>query len=262
MLPQRDSCAAGTTVDGDVVCRLVRAMGRSDFSDTIGGEGRSLTGADQITAFVIDPQQVRCILAYRPEEDDLVVQLCRQYASTYFRRDSYLASCLESESELSSYRVSFRQVDDAAYRNNLYLAAGLASKLAVVSRAPGRSIYLNFYYRRDTELSASAAVNLSSYWRLLIECLSKHDLMTGGLFRDRSAKLRVEDVLRERFPVLSKREREVCARIATGHGAEAIALELGLSETTVITFRRRAYSKLGISSQAELFAHCAGLIAT
>jgi len=41
----------------------------------------------------------------------------------------------------------------------------------------------------------------------------------------------------------------------TGHSNEAIALDLGISFHSVRTYRRRAYEKLHVTSQNELFAH-------
>jgi len=58
----------------------------------------------------------------------------------------------------------------------------------------------------------------------------------------------------ERIRSQKKSERPVCARIVTGHSNEAIALDLGLSFHSVRTYRRRAYAKLNVTSQNELFA--------
>jgi len=54
--------------------------------------------------------------------------------------------------------------------------------------------------------------------------------------------------------VLSQRQRQVVALVLKGHSTEAIALKLDISADTVKVHRRHAYAKLGISSQAELFA--------
>lgn len=54
--------------------------------------------------------------------------------------------------------------------------------------------------------------------------------------------------------VLSRREREVAAMILRGYSSAAIGVELGIAEATVKANRRSIYAKLGISSQAELFA--------
>ena len=54
-------------------------------------------------------------------------------------------------------------------------------------------------------------------------------------------------------PALSLREREVVQLVLRGHSSESIGYHLGISVTTVKTHRKRAYAKLGISSQSELF---------
>ena len=60
------------------------------------------------------------------------------------------------------------------------------------------------------------------------------------------------DRLRLLEPNMPKRETEVCAAITLGMTSEAIALNLGISVNTVLTYRKRAYARLGISCQNEL----------
>ncbi|WP_330555149.1 helix-turn-helix transcriptional regulator [Burkholderia multivorans] len=55
---------------------------------------------------------------------------------------------------------------------------------------------------------------------------------------------------------LTLREAEICAYIVLGHTAMGISLILGISLNTVATHRKRAYAKLGLSSQTELFNVC------
>jgi DNA-binding CsgD family transcriptional regulator len=57
---------------------------------------------------------------------------------------------------------------------------------------------------------------------------------------------------------LTEREADVCARIVLGMSTTGIALDLRISKNTVATLRKRAYDRLGISSQNELFAICLG----
>jgi DNA-binding CsgD family transcriptional regulator len=54
-------------------------------------------------------------------------------------------------------------------------------------------------------------------------------------------------------PGLTLREADICAHVAMGYGALAVSLLLGISIHTVHTHRKRAYRKLGVSSQTELF---------
>lgn len=55
-------------------------------------------------------------------------------------------------------------------------------------------------------------------------------------------------------PQLSLREHQIVSVILQGHSTESIARQLDLSPGTVKVHRRNVYRKLGISSQAELFA--------
>ncbi|MEM7283725.1 MAG: helix-turn-helix transcriptional regulator, partial [Pseudomonadota bacterium] len=55
---------------------------------------------------------------------------------------------------------------------------------------------------------------------------------------------------------LTDRERQVCARIVLGMTSDGIAADLGVGSQTVLTYRKRAYARLDISSQNALFALC------
>lgn len=58
--------------------------------------------------------------------------------------------------------------------------------------------------------------------------------------------------LQERFPELTEREVAVCARSVRGLTTEGISLDLGIKITTALTYRRRAYARLNISSLQQL----------
>jgi len=62
------------------------------------------------------------------------------------------------------------------------------------------------------------------------------------------------DVLLRSGYGLTRREAEVCASIALGSKVAGTGCRLNISPHTVATHRKRAYSKLGIGSQNELFA--------
>ena len=66
----------------------------------------------------------------------------------------------------------------------------------------------------------------------------------------------VEEAL-ERMP-LTPREREVVALLVTGSGTRAIASTTGLTVSTVNTYLKRIFAKLGVHSRVELVARLAG----
>jgi DNA-binding NarL/FixJ family response regulator len=59
---------------------------------------------------------------------------------------------------------------------------------------------------------------------------------------------------------LTAREQQVLTALLRGTSSEGIATQLDLKPSSVITYRRRAYAKLGIATQAELFALCLGVV--
>ena len=60
--------------------------------------------------------------------------------------------------------------------------------------------------------------------------------------------VRISEKLALHDPNLTKRERLVCGFALAGYAAEEISLMLGIGTSTIITYRRRAYSRLGISN--------------
>ncbi len=53
---------------------------------------------------------------------------------------------------------------------------------------------------------------------------------------------------------LSAREREIVELIVAGHTGREVAAALGITKSSVDTYRARVFRKLGVDSRAELFA--------
>jgi DNA-binding CsgD family transcriptional regulator len=54
--------------------------------------------------------------------------------------------------------------------------------------------------------------------------------------------------------VLTRREREITHLLLRGHSSKSVARELGIAPGTVMVHKRNLFSKLGITSQYELFS--------
>ena len=71
---------------------------------------------------------------------------------------------------------------------------------------------------------------------------------------DDELALHVRNAL-ERFGAaeLTERESEVIQLVLRGHNTESVATQLGIASATAKLHRRRAYAKLSVGSQGELF---------
>lgn len=255
----RCEAAAGAAREIDAVCRLIAVLGHANFMDALAQEYAALTGAAQVTTFFLEQQRARCALAYRPQESRLVETLCRSYTRGEFARDPVLKRHLDGASgDFMARSLVSTDIYEEPYRARFFSGANLGGKMSMISRRGERIVYVNFYFRRPM-LEALPELGPEACGPLLAELLHKHDALTGGQFGAGTAKARAEMYLKDRFPDLSPREAQVCALIACGFSVSAIAMELKVSEETVITFRKRAYAKLAITSRGELFAQCAGL---
>ena len=54
--------------------------------------------------------------------------------------------------------------------------------------------------------------------------------------------------------ILTQREREITQLLLRGHSTKSVARELGIAPGTVMVHKRNLFSKLGITSQYELFS--------
>jgi FixJ family two-component response regulator len=80
------------------------------------------------------------------------------------------------------------------------------------------------------------------------------DAIEQALERDRAARRHARGIaeLRERFDVLTSREREVMSLVVAGRLNKQIGFELKISEVTVKIHRGRVMNKMGAESLAEL----------
>jgi FixJ family two-component response regulator len=80
------------------------------------------------------------------------------------------------------------------------------------------------------------------------------DAIQLGLSRDRARRENEKALvaLRERFALLSPREREIVIQVAQGRLSKQIAGEIGIAEATVKVHRSRAMRKMNARSLPEL----------
>ncbi len=146
------------------------------------------------------------------------------------------------------------------YRKLFFEDGEIVDKSATAIWVDDTCFYLNFYRTIDQgRFTLAETARLAELAPALAAIVARHCQEQD--VPDPRTQLERLFQTSDQFLTLTPREKDVCRRILSGYGTEAIASELGISLHSAFTYRKRAYEKLGISSQNELFAIALRLMA-
>ncbi|CAN5451072.1 hypothetical protein BH09PSE4_BH09PSE4_04640 [soil metagenome] len=179
--------------------------------------------------------------------------------STYARRflpDDPLQAAIDlARTENAVVRLSVTPADIIVPSYRLMLErAGIAQRISFV-RSRRKAWRCLTVARRGASgtFSPEELAWLGGFYRLVTPLIDRHRELTGEVVQDRGQRIvELEERFAQRHPELTEREREVCARAAIGMSVEGAALDLGVAISSVLTYRKRAYRRLGVSAANEL----------
>ncbi len=224
----------------------LNAVGTRDFQKRFLTLVRAL-GADQCMIFSYNEGYANCLLARSYVEGKVGQKLAETYLNGWFRKDPLYKDVMT----LPSGACRLRKMKDIVgamsqeYFEMFFERPALSDKVSVLATGSKSRLAVNIYNRHSGSARLFSAQGIS-------EPLF---LMMGKM-----ALLHFESAEPPDYPlplsVLSKRERDVCLGILKGKKAEIIAADMKIAPNSVVTYRRRAYAKLGVNSRAGLFALC------
>ena len=156
-------------------------------------------------------------------------------------------------------RVAKLELRNAPYRRECYApsdwngyGAKLVDRFSVIKRHHGEVFGINFYrHANDGTFTLRDIQMIVTSADLLFALLGKHKPPAARHDAEDERRF-YRQQLKVIAPSLSQREVQVCTGIVLGMTSEAIASTLGISIHTVLTYRKRAYARMGITSQFEL----------
>lgn len=244
-----DACA----ISANLGC-LVDSLGTPELQPRLFSTVAAATGAAHVSAFLFHAGERPRILAASTRHSAGAAQHCAErYCDTYWPMDPTLRLGQDGPG-LTLVRSRPDDIDHAAYRTECYSNVRLIERVSAVSRTQGQTVRLHVYRSsRD-----------GCFDDVAIRSLAMHaTIITSLLLQQEKARPAPSTQIRERLlrltPPMPRREREVCEGIATGMTSEAIGLGLGIGLNTVLSYRKRAYARLGITSQTELMHRLFGL---
>jgi len=244
----------------------VSFIGNADFGRCFYQATDGILNIDHCTVFIYRDDSPSMVVAEAQDDraSQKVNSLARRYVDSGFQYDPiWKISAHNGIYGCSVFLFSPAQLHNDHYRQEFYVYPNVQNELALTASIGNERIYAAFYRENGREAFAQEAVDrLKFYGRPLLQILQKHAQMVLALHPEGEEKPICREQLRERVRTsiladnkqITPREAEICAYIVLGYTILGISLNLGISVNTVATHRKRAYAKLRISSQNELFA--------
>jgi LuxR family transcriptional regulator, activator of tox operons len=234
---------------------LIGKIGSPSFEPSFFEIMREATACEHLTAFASSLRApARLLLAINRGAKPVARTVAEKYLRHYWKHDPANLVCSRNASR--SYEIAVRvfshDIDHDAYRHDCYSSVDLVDRFSIIRHQGEETTRLNLYRsaRRGRFGSADFAPVLECA-DVMFALLAKHDAERLAAGRSGEADVLTRR-LRQIMPQLARRELDICVGIMQGKSSEAIALALGISVNTVLTYRKRAYARLGITSHNEL----------
>lgn len=231
---------------------LIGGLGTDAFPRLLFAFANALTRAHHVTAFVSSrAQPPRVLVAENSGSCPVSSGIAALYSTSYWQQDlvnEVTWGCPGRDRWM--IHTSASEITQSDYRHACYTAVSLSGRVCVTFGPPDDCLRLNFYSRAGSQFSGEDLGHIAEWSDILMTMLRRHASLLPP--EPKAPAAGYSEALR-RLPVaLAEREIAVCDGIMRGVGSEGIALELGISINTVRTYRKRAYTRLGITSQNEL----------
>ena len=187
---------------------------------------------------------------------DLADLLAQDYISNGFRIDPMVRTALTSSNVKVRHIPGSQYTDN--YRSQYFEKAGLIDKVTSIHTAKNVIFLVSFYRLKGHGIfDANDFKDLQRLAPIIGRFVLRHTQLTlkDGTSSEKIDK-KISSIVNDNtqiFSHLSIKEREVCQAILQGTAEADIAKAMGLSKHTIVTYRRRIYAKLHLSSKSELF---------
>lgn len=235
---------------------LIDAIGSDSFGSVLIRYLHQLCGADHCAVFQLGNDRLNEVSATSMDPGfDSRAQVDRYVHQEWWRQDPALREAQQCPIEQPGrvFRIDFSGLAYSTLRPFIY--PHVADRVLVCGRQNDTLVGLSVL-RSDLhpKFAQSAVEQLATMAPCLVSLMAKHvDLVT----RRPNVALALNSLDEisgciDTMTTLPRREAEVTSRILYGMSTIGIALDLGLGEESVKTYRKRAYLRLKLGSEREL----------
>ncbi len=231
--------------DPAAMASLIERLGQEAFPAALLHAITTVVPADVCGAFRIGSgpaPRASCLLTASRQDAATARHSAERYAEAYWQHDPAFQAARASGPAV--LRLSWDAIRHEAFRTECYVNPRMVERMSIVCPSvDGSRLLVSIFRRRSTGFFTDAeAARWAQAAPVFAACVGKH----AGLTEMQAGSTEGLG--------LSGRERDVAARLAEGHTLKTIGRELSLASSTIETFRKRIYRKLGVSSRVELLA--------
>jgi DNA-binding CsgD family transcriptional regulator len=248
--------AVGGAPAASDISPAVLAIGRTVFPQVLIGTLRSLADVGHCMVFSFDSERsTRCLLDVGniPIGSDLGAAYSEHYHSADPNREALL--CGQASAAPIVLPNFARRMYSDTYRKIFFDDSRIVDKFATAIWLDSNCYYVNFY--RTASQGRFDHEQLDRLLRIapaVSAIVARHFQYKAPPESDPTRRIGTLFSGSEPFTRLTGREKDICLGILSGLSSEAISANLSISLHSTLTYRKRAYDKLGISSQNELFS--------
>lgn len=234
---------------------LVGAIGTDGFAARFLDALNALAEVDLCSVFVRGRRQpLRLLFAEgrHPLNAGFPMRASLDYIRTFWRFDRRIAALARSVGAAPVVvRTSAAEIADPAWRAACYERGGVAERASVVRAGNPAFIANGYRLGGSAGFTATDLERIEAHSALLMAAVERHAhaCSAGGPMLDEAG---LAQSLLALQCGLSNREAEISAAMMLGETQEEIASRKQLSHGSVVTYRRRAYGKLGIDNRRAL----------
>lgn len=252
----RNWLATGAQQAPDTTVSLIESVGTRGFAGAALGTLQSLIPAASWNAYQVGAQcEPRLYFSASHEVPDRTTHCWQAYLTGPHAQDRTLQWDGADAGRAHLCHITSGEVPDE-HRQRVYDAHGVAERISIVrQQSAGQIFAVNLYrHRHQPAFSDRHLAAFETVGPVLLALAHKHVELAPPARSPRDWLAHWRGRLQLDAAKLTERELDVCARILAGWSLDGIAVDLGVSLTTVKTYRKRAFDRMDIHFRNELFS--------
>lgn len=251
--------AYGTAVVSDPLSDVVLAVGDRGFAARVSDTLQELVQPDIVGAYLVDAAQAMRVLfvgGSLPNVPRFPEMAASRYALHFWKEDPAVCRLLGQPIGLNQsavVRQQWSEIPRGEYRTFCYEQPSMLERVSLYRPFSQGRLILSLYRRADSGSFLSDQLCLIERTAdVLAAAVVRHVVLSHSQARLRPELEFVAQELRTWPERLSERELQVCAALLRERSVKEAIRLAGLQSSTFITYRRRAFAKLGVGTRAEL----------